>query len=527
MPENKAVVYSLKLDNGSFIIELRKAKAEARQTKQELADFNDAMNKALRAEMGVGTAMSMEKARAILGGVSTSANGVAGSFATATSAANGFRSAQNALAQAMSGNFAGAAANATKAIQGLTASMLTNPILLVVAALAAVGVMAYDTAKQWQDYKRRMEEAREETERFRRELEELANGTALDKAAEKYQKALGGFGNPGGMMMDQQRAVENSKHAAEVAERDYVDATTRYKPDEKEIEAAKAKRDAALEDYKLQLDILAKFKSMHKDWSDNREKLIEEEKKLSAKNRDERNRQLEVAAGNDAQKMYEVAMRRRAQVMSEFGTEDQYMDRLNRGIASEDEIAAWRSVETLRQKAFDLAKREREENKRNAEEKKRTAADEARKQEELFRMRENAFVQEKDHKRLQAMADRITEKADEKYGKWTGDRIGTASKEELEVREKAARLSREAKQIQDEAEKKDKEKEKKEKPWIEGVVSARGMSIGDVFSNMRGMNGARVRDPNLDAAQATANNTKDMKDALNEIKGALAGEGVK
>ena len=71
------------------------------------------------------------------------------------------------------------------------------------------------------------------------------------------------------------------------------------------------------------------------------------------------------------------------------------------------------------------------------------------------------------------------------------------------------------------------DKKSTEKPWVEGVVSARGLSIGDVFNNMRGMNGAAIRDPQLDAAQTTASNTKDMKESLNAIKEALAGEGVK
>ena len=73
----------------------------------------------------------------------------------------------------------------------------------------------------------------------------------------------------------------------------------------------------------------------------------------------------------------------------------------------------------------------------------------------------------------------------------------------------------------------EEEEKNKQKPWVEGVVAARGMSIGDVFNNMRGMNGAKVRDPNLDANQKTAENTEEMKNALNNLNRTLRGEGVK
>ena len=82
----------------------------------------------------------------------------------------------------------------------------------------------------------------------------------------------------------------------------------------------------------------------------------------------------------------------------------------------------------------------------------------------------------------------------------------------------------EAKQIQDAAQK-DKDKAK-EKPWIEGVVAARGMSIGEMFSSMRGMNGAQMKDPNTDYHRQTAEKTASIERSVKSIARALQGEGV-
>ena len=124
---------------------------------------------------------------------------------------------------------------------------------------------------------------------------------------------------------------------------------------------------------------------------------------------------------------------------------------------------------------------------------------------------------------LERQAKELTKEADSKYGAWTNAKFRTASDEEWKERQKAAQLMEDAKAIREDG--KDKNKEK-EKPWVEGVVAARGMSIGDVFNNMRGMNGSNVRDPNLDANQTTAKNTAEMKDLLTELKNAVSGDGV-
>ena len=123
---------------------------------------------------------------------------------------------------------------------------------------------------------------------------------------------------------------------------------------------------------------------------------------------------------------------------------------------------------------------------------------------------------------LEEQAQSITKAADKKFGEWTDEKFKTASEEDWNARKQAAKLMEDARGIRE-----GEDKKSKEKPWVEGVVSARGLSIGDVFNNMRGMNGAAIRDPQLDAAQTTASNTKEMKESLNAIKEALAGEGVK
>ena len=279
------------------------------------------------------------------------------------------------------------------------------------------------------------------------------------------------------------------------------------------------------------------------EWKDKQKQAQEEEKKnaaeIAAKRKDaskaELDRQAYEAAKNDPEKLLALAAQRQAAADAQWGDEDDFQRKLRAGTATEDEIKARREIADMQSRVLELKneadiKKQRDEAKKQSDDQK--AASDA---ERLARSREAAMVRAGDARGLKAESDRLTKEADEKWGKWTKDRIGTATQEELDTRADADRLRKEAKSIVDsrrkEAEDKAKaaakeEEKNKQKPWVEGVVAARGMSIGDVFNNMRGMNGAKVRDPNLDAAQKTATNTEEMKKSLENLEKAMTGKGV-
>ena len=121
-----------------------------------------------------------------------------------------------------------------------------------------------------------------------------------------------------------------------------------------------------------------------------------------------------------------------------------------------------------------------------------------------------------DPRAMEAVAKRMMANADKRWGSLEGRKWSSQSEEEFKQRSNAAELMADAKKM----------REGEKTPWLEGVVATRGMSIGDVFNNMRGMGGARVKDPNVDANKQTAENTKSMKDNIEELCKVLKKGGV-
>lgn len=514
------VRYALTLESRQFIQELAKARQSAKDTARQVKDGGDEAGSGLK----------------VLGD----------QFKDTQRLGMGFAAAQNALAQAMAGNFVAAATNAAKAMSALTSTMLANPILLVVAALAALGVGLYNAAKAHEEYRQRCADARKENDEFLASLDKMANGGPLQQAEEKFKGWLekGNTRRIEGTMRGLDERAEVARRRAELAASNLLEAQTAKKPDEELIEQLKAKRDEAAEEYKLQLDIIEKYRSMYADWKkqqdDATEKQKQAAKELMEANAEETRRRAKAGAEGDVDKMMALLVQMQDYATKKWGDEEDYERRLQWGTATKEEMSARREIEEWAAKISETDERQKRENaikeQRDEALAKATAAQEASEAARLARSREAAMVRGGDAKGLMAESNRLTKEADEKWGKWTKERYGTATQEELDVRENADRMRKEARNIveqnrkraEDAAKAAAKEEEKnKQKPWVEGVVAARGMSLGDVFSHMRGMNGATVRDPNLEANQTTASNTGRIATAFEEFNKAMKGEGVK
>lgn len=182
-------------------------------------------------------------------------------------------------------------------------------------------------------------------------------------------------------------------------------------------------------------------------------------------------------------------------------------------------------LDTATQEELDMrsvANRLRDEARKakEAEDERRQKAEDAVKkdQQDEWDRQKKLAVASGDAKWLDEQAKAVMADADTKWGKMTNDRWKDQSDEERRQREYAANLRSEARKIREGGEK---------QPWVEGVVAARAMSIGDVFNNMRGMNGAKPTDPGLDATKKIADNTGEMKRGIMALWQALEREGVK
>ena len=513
----EVVRYALTLEGRQFLQELGKARRDARDAARQIKDGGEEAGGGLKA---LGDQM---KDTQRLG--------------------QGFAAAQMALSQALAGNFVAAATNAAKAMSALTATMLSNPILLVVAALAALGVGLYNAAKAHEEYRQRCADARKENDEFLASLDKMANGGPLQQAEEKFKGWLekGNMRRINGTMRGLDERVDVARRQAELAASNLLEAETAKKPDEALIAELKAKRDAAAEEYKLQLDIVEKYRTMYADWKKDQDDAVEKQKQaakeLMEANADETRRRMKAGAEGDVDKMTALLVRMQDYAQKTWGDEEDYEKRLQWGTATKEEMEARREIDDWAKKISDTAAQQKRDDDLKAQ--RDTAAAEAKAAKEasdasrLARSRESAMVRGGDVKGLVTEANRLQKEADEKYGKWTMDRYGTATQEELDTRENIDRMRKEAKTIVDnrkraaDKEAKDAEKDKaKEKPWVEGVVAARGMSLGDVFNNMRGMNGAKVRDPNLDANQTTAANTGRIANAFERFNQTMSGTGV-
>lgn len=511
----EVIKYVLTLEGRQFLQELGKARREARNTARAIGD----------AGKNAGTS---------LGGFADATNG-------AKMAVGGFSSASQALSMALGGNFVGAAKAATQAVNQLTLAMMKNPILAAVAVVLALIAGMYKLTKSYIDYRKRVMEAKDENDRFARSLADIGEKWQAGRDQKEFEKNLQRNGGRSiqTAIENQERKTEYAWDQAIAAARELKEAQSKYRPNNEEIEALKAKRDAAKEEYANQLELLGRYQDMYAEWDEKQKEAIAEARKAAAEAAEkmkeasagELDRRKLEAAKDDPAKLLELAAERRAAVIGKYGFESDYEDRLKRGTATAEEIRARREIEDLQKQALDLgSQRAKEAQKQRddaAKEAKDNADRKAREQAEarnrLNKSREDALVRAGRSDELDSRADRLEAAANRRYGEWNADKIMTASQEELDARSEVERLRGLADKARGPEE---ASEEEKGKPWVEGVVAARGMSIGDVFNNMRGMNGAKVRDPQLDAAQSTARNTQKTADKVEELVNALKGEGV-
>lgn len=491
------VKYILSLEARQFLREMVNARREAKDAARSLGnDFGGAMASAKRDAQGAQSAMQ------------------------------GFSAAQSSLARAMGGDFVGAAGAATVAIKSLTAAMVANPWLALAAAAIAVAAAIAKAASSAAEYRRRVSEAREENVAFAKSLAAIADKWQAGqdrKAFDKdLQKADGATIEKA--IAEQERKTEAAWDKAIRAGQNLEWEKSRYKPDEERVKAATEKRDAARDAYAEQLAILSAYREMLEGWQT-------KQQQQATANKDELDRRALAKAGDDEFKLLDVLRDRRVEASRKFGGgEEMYEERLKAGKATDEEIAARREIETIEKRILEIAKRKVEEARalekvereraEAAAKAEAQAAAEARKR--LNDSRENALVRAGRPEELEARANRLEARADEKFGEWSGDKILNASQEELTARAEVERVRGLAEQARAN---RDGEKETP-KPWVEGVVAARGMSIGDVFNNMRGMNGAMEKDPNTEYHRRTAEGVGNMQRDIQKIANALARDGV-
>lgn len=469
------------------------------------------------------------------------AAGVRDGFGAAQRAGQGFQSGTAAMAAAMRGDLVGAATAGAAAVKSLTAAMAANPVMALVTALTALGAVIYKVAEANREYRARCAEAREENERFVESLNRLGTQGPVAAAEEKFRGQLEG-GRERRITRSLARSEEDAaaaKERAEVAGAELLKLETAKKPDDAAIKSAREKRDAAVEEYKLQLEIVQRYRAMYADWQKAREeaaaKDAEAAKELREANRSAAERLEKRAAAGDVEAMTKILVRMEGEADEKFGGWGTYEARLREGTASREEIQArseiddWRgTVEAETRRQRDEAKRAAEAAAREAEQQAKAAAAERK---QLARAREAAMVAAGDEAGLRRLSRKRTREADERFGTGFEQRIGTATKEELELREAASRAAREAETIRRakaKSESSETPSKESEKPWAVGVTAVRGMSVADVFSNMRGMGGADMaRDPNTELHRKTADGVGSIVRDVQKIAGSLAGDGVR
>lgn len=494
------IKYALTLESRQFLSEMSRARREATAAARQMGDAGKEPSKAL----------------AQLGGEAKGAGDLM----------RGFSSASAALSRALAGDFVGATSAAAGAVKALTAALLTNPWFALSAAVIAVAYAVAKAAGNWIEYKARVREAEEENVKFARSLADIASKweragdwKAFEKKLEKsdgetIQRAIEG----------QERAVERAWDRAIAASRDVRNAKTKGLG-QGYIEDLEARRDRAKDNYVEQLGRLGQYREFLEGFHERQER-------QRGANKEELDRRAEVKAGDDVLKLMEVLKDRRVEASRTWGGgEKEYEKRLEAGTATEEEIRARREIETLEKRILGIA-HQRLEEARQLEKVERERAEAAAKADEtaaeaarakLTRSREDALVRAGRSEELDSRADRLEARADEKFGKWSPDRIMKASQEELTARAEVERV----RGLAEQARKQGGQQQEQERPWAEGVVAARGMSIGDVFNNMRGMNGASIeKDPTAADISSTAHNTATMALALSKIASAVAGDGV-
>ena len=493
---NNVVRYILSLESRQFLTEMSRARREARNAARGMSgDFGSAMGAAKHDAQAGRNAMM------------------------------GFASAQSALSRAMSGDFVGACGSAAMAMKSLTAAMMTNPWFALLAAVVAVGSAIAKVAGSWIEYRERVAAAKAENYEFAASLAKVAAKWEAAADWKKFEKKLAASDGETieRAIAGQERTVERAWDRAIEASRDVRNAKERG-AGKNYIEHLEERRDRAKENYIEQMGRLGTYREFL-------EAFHERQERQKGANKEELDRRAEEKAGDDTLKLMEVLKERRVEASRKYGGgEEKFEERLKAGTATEEEIRDRREIETLEKRILGIAhqrveearqlekvERERAEAAAKAE---AQAAEEARKR--LNSSRESALVKAGRPEELEARANRMEAAADKRFGEWNDDKILKASQEELTARAEVERIRGLAEQARAN---RDGEREER-KPWVEGVVAARGMSIGDVFSQMRGMNGAEMKDPNVEYNRRTSEGVGSMKEDMHRIAKALTGGGV-
>lgn len=461
----------------------------------------------------------------------------------ASRAASGFNSVQSALSNAMKGNYVGAARAATKATSAFSATLAANPLVLFATALAGVALGVKYVVDRMRQYKEAMADIRKEHQQFLDDVERMEgrdefgiSRSNIDKAYEKQdlvglwkivENAEAKYNQLGLEIARKAAAVESftsqyqlsrtneNKQQLDTGQEELAILRTRYMEQYAVVEEAKAK-EAQLNKELTEKDraqtehtVLTKREADAKRIADRdaENKRIKENEKSSAKELFRR-----AEKDKDVGMMSAIIQHEKDDLYRRFG--DGYERRLKDRRASDDEITANRAIEDLEDRRDKVGKDEADKKTKDADA--RTG------------MKDVLAREDKNAGYFERKANSLWEEANEKYGKWSKEKWGTAGDEELALRKEAHEASKEAKKIRKDEEKdKAKEAAKDAKDGQDTnkrrELSVKAMSIGDVFDMMRGMGGSRMS-PEERAAKAgerTAKATEDSAKVLSEIKDNL------
>lgn len=194
-------------------------------------------------------------------------------------AMNGMKSATDAVSKAMSGDMVGAAQSAAAGFKSLWMVVMTNPLIAVAAAAAAVAVGLFKLWQRHQEAKKAAEEHAREIEKLRGELDALAGvETVMDKVAAKAKDmadAMDEFG-----LRKQIQAIKDYK--AELAGlADMKLAEMSVMTDEKQIKAAREEYDKLVEKLNTLNDAQKEYEGALKDVRTAQEEAAKAEQKAA------------------------------------------------------------------------------------------------------------------------------------------------------------------------------------------------------------------------------------------------------
>lgn len=209
--------YAMTLDGAQYMQELRKTIAETKAAEQAM--------KAEAKAMGV-IAVSGGDVNKALAAASGQSATYSSSISGALNVTRGFNAAQSALAQALGGNFVGAARSATVATKSFNAALAANPILIFAGAVAGAALAVKDVVDRMNEYKSEMASIRAEHEAFARSVAEMEGNDPISVARRSLDEQAG-RGIAGRNNIQNQRADIDSQVAVKKQELEETEAALR------------------------------------------------------------------------------------------------------------------------------------------------------------------------------------------------------------------------------------------------------------------------------------------------------------